>query len=139
MKALPALCFALLAACAAPAPVPAVGEIVVSSGSFAGTNTTQIFSDGTVIRTTASPGLAPIRSITHRVPDAYRKAAAVLLAEGPATRSTLKPHRIPCLDYGTDQVTATPPVGGFDAASATCPEAALSDLMAHVLATLGQP
>lgn len=130
---------ALLAACAAPAPVPSVGEIVVSSASFAGTNTTQIFSDGTVIRTTANPGLAPIRSITHTMPDSYRNAAAVLMAKGLVTRNALKPQAKPCLDYGTDQVTAVPAVGGFDTASATCPDAALSGLMSDVLATLGQP
>lgn len=145
MTALPALRFAglsalaLLTACAAPAPVPAVGEIVVSSGSFAGTNTTQIFSDGTVIRTAAQPGRAPIRSITHAMPDAYRNAAAVLVAEGLATQRALKPQERPCLDYGTDQVTATPPVSGFDTASAMCPDAVLSGLMSDVLATLGQP
>lgn len=128
-----------LASCTAPAPVPQTGEIVVASSGFAGSSGTQIFSDGTVIRTTATPGLAPIRAITHGLPDTYRKAAAILAAEGIAARRAIKPQAQPCLDYGTDEVAASPPVAGFDKATATCPDAALQALMSHVLATLAQP
>ncbi len=129
----------VLSSCAAPAPLPVAGEIVVASGGFFGSSSTQIFSDGTVIVTNATPGQAPIRSITHGLPEAYVKAAAVLAAEGPATQRAIKPHAQLCMDYGTDQVTASPPVAGFDTATAACPDAALSDLMDHVLATLAQP
>lgn len=128
-----------VASCGAPKPFPAVGEIVVASGGFSGSSSTQIFSDGTVIQSTAVPGGVPIRTVQHAMPDVYRKAASVLAAEGLATRRALKPQAEPCLDYGTDQVSATPPVAGFDRVSAACPDPALSTLMAHVLATLARP
>ena len=113
--------------------------ITVASGSFFGSSSTQIFADGTLIGTTASDGKPPVRVVQQGGPGAYAKAAAVLAAEGAATKRAIKPHAQQCLDYGMDQVSATPPVAGFDQASSACPDAAMSALMSHVLATLSQP
>ncbi len=129
----------VLTSCAAPAPLPQAGEIVVASGGSFGSSSTQIFSDGTVISTHAVSGQVPVRAIRHGLPEAYRKAAAILAAEGLASRRAIKPQVRPCLDYGTDQVSAAPPIAGFDKAVAACPDAALQALMSDVLATLAQP
>lgn len=129
----------VVSACTEPASLPSAGEILVASGGFFGSSSTQIFSDGTVITTSAEPGKAPIRSITHATPDVYRRAAAVLAAEGAATLHAIKPQKLQCLDYGIDQVSASPPIAGFDKAVSACPDAALSALMSHVLATLAKP
>ena len=58
------------------------------------------------------------------------------MAEGRATQAALKPQTAPCLDYGTDQVSAAPPLAGFDHVSAACPDPAITALMGHVLASL---
>ena len=130
----------LLSACDAPHPIkPGTPVIVVASASFSGSSSTQIFADGAVISDRTTPGRPPRHSVQHGPPEAYMRAAAVLRAEGKATLRALKPAPDQCLDYGTDQVTATPPVAGFDQASAACPDAGLIALMDHVLAALAPP
>lgn len=126
----------LLAACATSGPAPGTAMITVASGGFFGSSSTQIFADGTLVGRQATPGKAPITRVQHGSPAAYAKAATVLAAEGAETRRRMKDQTVQCLDYGTDQITATPPVAGFDHLAAGCPDQALSDLMSHVLATL---
>ncbi len=131
----------LLSACDAVTPEPSAetAVITVSTGSFFGSSSTQIYADGTLISTNASAGKPPVRVVQHAAPGTYAKAAAVLAAKGAATRRAIKPHAQQCLDYGLDQVTASPPVAGFDLASSACPDEAMAALMSHVLATLSQP
>ena len=128
----------LLPACAATDPRSGIPVIVVAEGSFHGSSSTQIFADGVVITSIFPPGKPAVRTITQKEPEVYARAAAVIASEGIATLGAIKPHPQPCLDYGLDQVTATPTVAGFSQASSTCLDIALTVLMSHVLAALSQ-
>ncbi len=128
-----------LTACASAEPAPGTAVIEVSSGSFFGSQSTRIFADGTVISVTSKPGQASVRTLRHGTPAAYDRAAAVLAAEGAKTLRAQKPQALQCLDYGTDLVAATPPVGGFASATSACPDAAVSALMSAVLPSLATP
>ena len=147
--ALPVLC-----ACAAPATeppyvdpsdrstmglAPGVKMIEVSSASFSGSTSTRIYADGTVIGDTSAPGQKPEHNVQHVDPAAYARAAVVLGREGLKAKAAIKPQAQQCLDYGTDLVRAVPPVAGFEQATASCPDMAMSGLMTHVLAALAHP
>ena len=140
MKTLALLPLLVLAGCAPPPPAPGLAVIVVSSSSFHGSASTQIFADGTRIEDVdrAEDG-PPSHSVTQGSPGVYTKAAAVLARAGLTAKAAMKPHPDLCLDYGTDLVRAVPPIAGFDLVRTQCPDAAVSELMAEVLAALTQP
>lgn len=119
-----------------PLPAPGTPQITVASASFHGSTSTRIFADGTLIAITANPGKPPVQTVQTSTPDAYARAAAVIAAEGAATKLALKRQTDQCLDYGTDQVTASRPIAGFDQVSTACPDPAMTALMDHVLAAL---
>ena len=128
----------LLAACALaqvpPAGTPVITPVItVASASFHGSTSTQIFADGTLTSINATPGNPPVKTTNTASPDAYTRAAAVIAAEAAVTKLALKPHPDQCLDYGTDQVTATPPIAGFAQIFTACPDKAMTALMDHFL------
>ena len=137
MKALALLPLLILAACAAPPPATRVAMIEVTTASFHGSTSTQIFADGTRIddvgRTDGGP---PSHSVTQISPEAYARAAAVLARDGAKTKAALAQQAVPCMDYGTDLVRADPAVAGFDQVTTSCPDVAVSALMADVLSAL---
>ena len=110
--------------------------ITVASGSFFGSTSTQIYADGTVVLETVRPDKPGLHRVQKATPQAFVAAAAVIAAEGAKTKAAVKPEAAQCLDYGTDLVTASPAIAGFDGVSANCPDAAVTALMDHVLAAL---
>ena len=134
----PLAVLALLAACTAPpeAPVGAARIVVASGGSMFGSTAVTIFADGTVIADNATAGGRPQHSVSKGSSAVYDAAAAVIAREGAATKAAPRTDSEFCTDYGTDQVRAEPPIGGFDAVMTACPNDAVTALMDHILATL---
>ena len=114
--------------------------IEVTTSSFHGATSTQIFADGTRIDDVGrAGGEPPSHNVTQGSPSVYTRAAAVLGREGAKTKAALQPQAAPCMDYGMDLVRADPAVAGFDQVSTNCPDEAVSALMADVLSALAPP
>ncbi|MBC7479436.1 MAG: hypothetical protein H7317_15310 [Pseudorhodobacter sp.] len=134
---LPAIACLLLIACSPQpeAPPKATAMIAVSTGGMLGQSGTQIYGDDRVVTTSFDYG-RPAKPSEQGIPGAFARAAAVIRAEGPATKAQYQPPPQICMDYGNDIVQATPPIAGFDQVSASCPDDAVLALLAHVQAAI---
>jgi hypothetical protein len=127
----------VLAGCVAavePAPSISFGN----GGSITGPGiTTTVTADDRVTRRYGGYG-APAAPPDVTIPGAYARAADVLADQGVAAQTALPAMPEYCPDYGADSVTAVPPVAGFSAVKAGCPDdrmlaliAALQDAVAE--------
>ena len=131
---------AALAACAPVAPpvipdaaiIPAI-EMSFGSG-FAGTAVYRVAPDGSW-RLVATPpgGGAPEERIGQLTPEARASIRRTLIELGPTAAAAPQPELL-CLDYGTDRVSVSPPLGGFSAVSADCPVPEVRALIDQILA-----
>lgn len=110
-----------------------------SGGAFSGSYSTTVLADDTVVSQTSGPfGEGSTTDVTV-IAGAYERAVAVLVSQGNAVAAGLRPEEEPCLDYGTDLVTATPAVGGFSDAGASCPNEAVLALLTAVNQAISGP
>ena len=69
----------------------------------------------------------------------FARAAAVLASRGQTVRFALRSAGAPCPDYGSDLVTATPPIAGIAALSSSCPNRALTNLISDLETAMALP
>jgi hypothetical protein len=110
---------------------------VYSGGGWSGYTQTRVYADDRLGTASAPPGGKPqSRTVVQGAPGTYARVADLVARRGPAVLASRTETGEICMDYGRDAVTAVPPVGGFASVSVSCPDEAVSALMAAVLAEL---
>lgn len=140
-RLLAVLCLAGCAIQDNPPPdlVPAAtASITLSTGGMLGQTSTTIFGNDWVVVQDFNYGkLSPSEGRT--VSGAFARAALLIRSEGKRVKAGVVPDAQICMDYGTDMVRASPPISGFDAVSATCPNKAVTALIANLLTAVAVP
>ena len=143
MKALmPLAALVALGACMDSGPsVPPSGTAVIevaSGGAFSGVVRTSIYANDVLIVVQTDMDGKHKRSVVRGDEGVYQAALAVVLDKGPqvAAQVSRKTPGFDCQDYGSDSITVSPPIDGFSAVSANCPERKLLDLQTQILNTL---
>jgi len=131
----------VLGGCVGTAEPPAgTAYVEVYSGSgWSGYTQTRVYADDSIGTESAPPGGTPLsRTVVQGASGTYARVADLVARRGPGAGAARKDQDQMCMDYGTDAVTAVPPVGGFASVSASCPDEAVSALMTAVLSELSR-
>ncbi len=145
MKAFGFLAALALAACVetAEVPVPSPGTPVITfgeGGPFNGGVETQVFANDVIVHTSFGPfDRSPDRRVRQGWPGAFAALRAALEEKGPTAARTLRGNEPACTDYGSDFVTADPPVAGLTSFGAGCPNPAMTALLATLRSSLVRP
>lgn len=145
LLAVVAMAGALLAGCT-PAPggpdLPPAGtaSITISQGGpFNGGNSVTVYRTDVAHSVIYGPnGSDREERVTDLAPGTYDRLAAMLAKDGPDVLRRMK-REPACPDYGSDAIRAEPPVGGFSAVVAGCPEDRVTALIQKAYAALVRP
>lgn len=145
MRLAPVLALVALAACiegnGVSLPPPGTAVITFGDGGpFNGGTETQVYANDVIVHTSYGPfDRSPDRRVRQGWPGAFGSLRATLAAEGPATARRLSRRDLACPDYGSDFVTAEPPVAGISELGTACPDPAMAALLSALRAALVRP